>query len=127
MVQRLVKESQEAAEVRRTRRKIERDGCIPEHMSTYTTGHGRLLRNPQPCFLSITLSVSLPLVCVDLNVCFGVSFLQNGDITDEEAAEVIKQAQVDVARLNKEAWVLNQAVDSVRSWRDWYIECRENG
>jgi hypothetical protein len=42
-------------------------------------------------------------------------FPQNGDITDEEAAEVIKQAQVDVARLNKEAWVLNQAVDSVGS------------
>lgn len=27
--------------------------------------------------------------------------------------EIIRQAQVDMSRLNKEAWVLNQAVDSV--------------
>lgn len=52
--------------------------------------------------------------------------LQNGDITDEEAAEVIKQAQVDVARLNKEAWVLNQAVDSVRTPHTSVIDSAAN-
>lgn len=41
---------------------------------------------------------------------------QNGDISREESVEIIRQAQVDMSRLNKEAWVLNQAVDSVGRW-----------
>ena len=45
--------------------------------------------------------------------CAPVIYTQDGKLTWLEARRVIRQAEVDMKRLSYEAWILNQACDTM--------------